>query len=216
MSVLASAIMADAAVFLNDASQSRFTNTALLPYLKRAYRELQLELHLNDFDTLREVTSSPIVVTAGVTTLTLPVDLIEPTFMTERLNGSSELYQEMRRVNNLPSRLASSSLLEWEWREEAINFVDATTSRQVKLRYLKSGDAITSANSLISIIDSDLYLAPMTAALAAKYIGENYDRGKELAEEAEANVDKIVRRNVKKKQGMPVRRRAFSRYLRRL
>ncbi len=134
--------------------------------------------------------------------------------MEERLLGSTDNYQEMNRADNLESRQQSDSLRNWEWREEAINFVGATTSRQIRLRYLKSGSTITSANSTISIIDAELYMTPRTAGLAAKYIGENYERGKELTEEADASVDQIIRRNVKKKQGMPVRRRSFSSYLR--
>lgn len=211
--VQVSTILADAAVFLNDPTQSRFTNTALFPYVKRAYRELQLLLHLNDFDTLREA-SAAIVVGIGSTSLTLPADLVEPNFLEERLNGSSDSYSPMFRADNLPNRQPVNSLIDWEWREEAINFVGALTARQVKINYLKSGDTIVSANSLVNIIDADLYLAPKTAGLAAKYIGENYERGRELESEAEANIDKVIRRNVKKKQSMPVRRLSFSSWLR--
>src|SRR3990167_4335126 len=98
MSVVVSSILADAAVFLNDASQSRFTNTSLLPYVKRAYRELQLQLHLNDFDTLREV-SSNFTISAGATVITgQPADLIEPIGLQERAASSSELFIPMYRV----------------------------------------------------------------------------------------------------------------------
>lgn len=198
---------------MNDPSQSRYTNTVLMPYLKRSWRLLQLRLHLNDASALRE-SSAAIVVTA-TQPLIQPVDLIEPIQLLERLNGSQDSYQLMDRTEFETDLQPTDRLRYWTWREDTIIVPTATTERQVKIRYLKSATAIGDVNSFVALIDADLYLAPMTASFAARYVGENFTRGHELKAEAESHLDEIIRRNVKKRQSMPSRRRSFSRWVRR-
>lgn len=215
MAVLVSAILDDAAVYLNDATKSRFTYAVLLPYVKRAHKQLQLELHLNDVSALLEVSALDTVLAGATVMTTQPTDLIEPSGMWERLLGSTDTLNPMTRKEFEPEEIAGASLTYWTWREQVITFIGATTDRQVKLRYLKSATAITNEASSVSVLDADLYLAPYTAGLAAKYIGENYERGQQLMNEAEINLNKVIRRNVKKRQGLTGRRKSFTTNLRR-
>jgi hypothetical protein len=215
MPITGGSVMDESAAFLNDPSKSRFTYAVMTPMLKRAWKELQLELHLNDVPVLFELTTS-ITVAIGNTSFggDLPSDIVEPIQLEERNDGSSDDYAPMERREYITVGPKSDSLLIWAWREEVIEFLGANTARDVRMRYLKSMTPVTDENTALPILDSDLYLAPKVASYVAKYIGENFERGRELDAEARSNVDKIIRRNIKKRQRMTARRRSFSRWLR--
>lgn len=210
MAITAQDALDSARTYLNDAGASIWTNTILLPYLKEAYRDLLISLYLNSIPVVREKTSAPISVNAGTLTLTLPADLLEPIKLKERLFGSSESYIPMSEKDFEPDVEQTESLRFWAWREEAINFVGATTKRDVLLFYWKTLTLPTAGTSTLGFLYSEIYLGPRTAGYAAGSVG-NPTLAKEAFDTSEIKLDKIIRANVKGQQALPTRRIPYRR-----
>lgn len=213
-----------ARVYLNDVGQQIWTDTALIPYLKEAYKDLMIQLWLNGIPVIREKTSTPIVVPASSTPviLTLPADLVEPIGLKERAQGSSEPWISMTETDFEPDTKPDVNLRYWAWREENINLVGATNNREVQLRYLKSLTIPTTTNSPLGFIFSEFFLGPQTAAYAAGSVG-NVSLAQELLfihgsptqmGIAGAKLDGIIRANVKGQQNLPARRIPYRRFAR--
>src|SRR5690606_2389933 len=98
----------------------------------------------------------------------------------------------------------------WTWREEQIYFLGATMDREIRIRYVKSLDALT-LGSTVAITNALTVLAARTAALAARHIGENPTRASELDADAAFNLDTFIVTSIRQNQGLPTRRRR-SRY----
>lgn len=206
--MVASDVMDEARkVYLNDTAASLYTNTALIPHLSAAYDELQQELEENGASQLKEI-STTISVTALAVTLTLPADFVAPIKLEERGVGET-VWTPMEELPWEPSTTQTSILRYWNYREDEVKFLGATVAREVKLFYWKSLTAITAAGTTVSIINSKRFLALRTSATAATFIGQNPILGDRLGREADEALGKIVNRNIRKQQGMPVRRRPF-------
>jgi len=217
---LASVALASARTYLNDVGSQIWTDAILLPYLKEAHKDLLLVLWLNGIPVVREK-SAVITVTALALTLTLPADLLEPIWLKERAVGETNAnWVPMTETEFEPDKLQDTTLKYWAWREEAINFVGATTDREVSLRYWKSIADIVTASSSLGFLLSEGFLGPQTAGYAAGSIGNV-----SLAEEllwvngasvgiAGARLDMIVRANVKGSQNLPARRIPYRRFSR--
>lgn len=66
----------------------------------------------------------------------LPSDCIYPTMVYERQTGTTNYFVALNQPQGgLMSRAQTSNLAEWEWRNGNINFVGATTNRDIRLRY---------------------------------------------------------------------------------
>src|SRR5438128_3118184 len=137
-----------ARVYLNDVNSQIWTNTVLIPYLKEAHKDLLLVLWLNGIPVLREK-SAIINVNANVITLTLPSDLLEPIWLKERAQSSSDDWIPVTETEFEPDLNKDTTLRYWAWREEAINFIGATTNREVLLRYWKSIATIVDSTSAL-------------------------------------------------------------------
>lgn len=201
-------------VFLNDPSKTRFTDTIMLPYVKRAHRELQLRYHNVGIALLDEI-SSVITVASGVLDLgaNQPSDLVEPRFMEERAAGETTFIDMIQKPWE-PDEAQTSHLRFWVWREELIQLVGATAAREVRLRYLKSLSAITSANSPLGVLNGLGYISARSAALAAKFNGQNLELGQSIDIEAGAFLSELLRRGTKTNQGYGTRRKSFRHRLR--
>lgn len=206
---------------LNDFNQSNFTNDVLTPYAQDAADEMQLELELNGILALEKITSTPIVIPkvsnfvpgqfVSMSSLSLlPSDMLEPQAIEERLSGSTDLFRDMVRRMWTPDILPTDSLRYWNYREEDIFFLGATTNRDIVIKYLKRLVVITDPSSTVSINNSQLYMITKIAALAARFVGENETRASELDAEALTYLNKVTRIGVKSKQGTRTRRRPFS------
>lgn len=206
----ASEALNSARTYLNDVGASLWTDAILLPYLKEAFRDLLIDLYLNGIPVIREKSSSPITVAIGALTLTLPSDFLEPIKLKERLSGSSETYIDMVEKAFEPDTDQTDNLRFWAYREEAINFVGATTARQILLFYWKTLTIPTAENSLLGFIYAEIYLGPKTAAYAAASVG-NITLAKEVSDIAEMKLDKVMRANIKGQQSLPVRRIPYRR-----
>ena len=175
-------------------------------------------LWLNGIPVIREK-SAAISVTALALTLTLPTDLLEPIWLKERAVGESDTnWIPMTEVEFEPDKLKDTTLKYWAWREEKINFVGATTNREVLLRYWKSIADIVDANSALGFLLAEVFLGPQCAGYAAGSVG-NLTLASELlwvngvsVGIAGARLDMIVRANIKGQQNLPARRIPYRRF----
>jgi hypothetical protein len=181
-----------------------------LPFAQDACDELQLELELNGALVLEKIDST-IVIPIGTTQFDtlLPTDMLEPQRLSERLSGSTDLFVNMTTRMWEPEILPTDSLRYWAFREGDIFTPGATTTRDVKIYYLKRMFNITTISDSISVNGSRQFLINRIAALAAKFIGQNESRSNELNLTASEMLNKLTRINAKSKQRTRTRRRPF-------
>lgn len=218
MSVTAAQPLAEAQVLLNDPSKINYTDAKLIPLMQKAYAELQTKMMLNGLPVMKEQTSAPIDVAANVAALSdgagLPSDLIYPIEVSERGDGSTGLFSEMTEQEWEPNLNPGPELLYWNWREEEIKFLPATTAREVRIRYMKGLTRITATSTVLGVNNSTTFLAARTAALAAWVIGRNQTHAATLQEDAKDALDDLIAVLAKRSQGLGIRRRV-SRFRRR-
>lgn len=205
----AGAIMDQAAAILNDASKELYTYTAQLPYIRSALRQYLIRLQDNGVPVLKEI-SATIDVAADATTITLPSSFILPIWVKERQDGTTDLFEDVDEVDDIPEMEQVDSILYWNWREEAITINPPRTAREVQLKYWKTLAEIVDQNTSITLLNCQEPLAFRTAALCARYIGENPSRAIELELVAKGIEDIVIGIEVKAKQSNPVRRKPYS------
>jgi hypothetical protein len=207
MAIPASDAIAEAQVLLNDPSGISYTTAKLLPVLNKAYRELQTKLQKAGQPTAKEVTDV-ITVTAGTTELAdggqLPGDLLYPINLYELINSE---YVKMIETSWEPFEDQTDRLRYWNWREDSIKLLGATSDRDVKIRYMKGLPSLTGPTSSILILNSLTFLAARTGAIAALVIGENPTRAGALDDDAKTAWEDLKMTQVKQRQSRPVRRR---------
>ena len=209
MSYTLASILPRAAARLNDYAQTSFTNASLLPYAQDAGDELQLALEKAGMLVLEKKNSSPIVVAINDITLTNPLDMLEPQLLKERLSGSSDLYTPMTRRMWTPDILPTDSLRYWDYREETLHFIGATSVRDVIIHYLKRAINITAITDSIAVNNSQQFMINRIAGLAARFIGENQARADVLDGIAGKCLEDLTGIGIKNKQGTRTRRRPF-------
>lgn len=203
----ASQVVVEAQGLLNDLSGTFYTFESLLPYLNKAYRELQDYYNLHGLKTTVDV-SALVAVPASTTQLTTPpADLLRPITLSERTPSSSEQFLEMDERSWEPDEVPTTRLRIWTWREESIWFLGATADRELRIRYVKSLGELTGVGSFVGIVNSKSALAARTAALGARYIGENPTRAEELDTETGRALDRLIVTAIRQSQGLPARRR---------
>lgn len=211
MAITASNILTGVKPLLNDPQGIIYTDTALLPLLKKAYRELQARLSRAGMGVAKEV-SSVVPVNAGVIALGdgsgLPSGLLYPIELKEGDRGASiQNFFPMGEATWEPTFEQTGELKVWAWREEEIKFTGATTNRDVSIRFMKGLTEISSGSTPVTIINSELFLESRTASIAAAVLGENYTRAQALDADAEKWYDVLVGTLVKRGQRIPTRRR---------
>jgi len=192
---------------LNDLPGTFYTFDALLPYLNKAYRELQDYYNLHGLKTTVDVSALIIVPANTEVLLNVPADLLRPITLSERTVGSREQFVELDERSWEPDEVPTTHLRIWVWREETIFFRGATADRELRIRYVKSLSALNGAASIIGITNSKSALAARTAALGARYIGENPTRADELDSETGRALDRLIVTAIRQNQGLPTRRR---------
>lgn len=194
---------------LNDPYGNTYTNTKCLPYLKRAYEELQSTFHVNEVPALLK-RSVPILVTAGATTVTLPTNLILPIWLEERPSGGSDLdWIPMIPKMWEPNVAQSQYLVYWVWRESTIHLLGATADREVRIHFLKSLSDINDQNSDIAVTNANSFLAAKAASLIARIIKRDRQLAEDLNLEAGAAINRLIALATKGAQLLPVRRMSF-------
>ena len=203
-------ILESAASSLNDTSQYTWTEDALLPYLRLAWKELLLRSKERGLAATQEVSAALQIIVGDVSiTRTDITDLGRPVEVFERLYGSSDDYVKMEEINwESPGPDPSVELLYWCWREGEIKLIGATTVRDVKIRYIKNDIPISSKDTVVPIPfeDAELSLSYRTAGLAAGLSGGNLERANELNITAKAHQDSFFNIQIKDKQSVKVAR----------
>lgn len=216
MSITAADALDSARVYLNDVGKQIWTDVVLLPYLKEAYRDLLLELELQQIPILRSK-STATTVNIGDTTVTLPSDFVLPIKLTEKSFGSSDAPTPMVECDFEPAVDATDTLRYWAFRNGVIDLVGSTTKRSVYL-YYESGPTIpTAAGSSLGITNAEIFLGPQTAGYAAGSVGNRslavellFIKSTQLGI-AGGKLESIIRANVKNQQNLPARRIPYHR-----
>lgn len=216
--VLASSIMDSAAALMNDAAKSDYTYVAQLPYLKIALKELREFLQLNNFPVTNETSSSPISLgsgsnSIGFTTIpALPPDLVEIQQMWQSPYGT-ENWTPVDKKEFIPHYYAgveSNYITIWAWVDNSVKFPTINADVDIKFDYIKALFTNTvDENTVIGVINSDLFLIYRVAGLCAQYIGENPERATELNGMAGLSQSNILGIDSKSKQVIMTRRRPF-------
>lgn len=206
---LASTVMAEVAALMNDTGQRLYTNSVILPYLKSAWNGLQLELMSNGIPVSKEI-SLVTQVLANSDSITPPSDFLQPIRLEERPSGSSDVFVEVEEKQEIP-QVSSERILYWNWREEVVYINPPSTNREIRLTYWKSLNPLNDQNSNLNVANSLEYLAYRTAALCARYVGENPSRAQALDAEAFRSLQLLINLEVRKLQSFPVRPRGYGR-----
>lgn len=214
MSYIASVVLTEAAeVYLNDSSRAHYTNSVLLPYLKAAYKDLQLELFLNGMVILEEVSASltlPALSTSMSTAGILPADFIQPVTVFERPSTDHQWSDPLDQRDWEDNADAADYVYlgHYAWREQDIKFRGCNVETLILLRYRKELSAITSENSTIILSNSQPYLSARTAFYASGFGGGNALRAEAISRIAEVALKKLTQSQVRETQ-LPVRRKPY-------
>lgn len=212
MSLIVSEVLTEVkSVYLNDSAGKTWTNAKLLPYVKKAYSDLQRKLLKKGFVDLDEI-SAVLSVPANTVSMSaasiLPSDFVQPIDLEERLD-SSDSWHSMNQVDWEPSDNLPHDWLEcWIFREGDIKFRGADRALQVKLKYRKSLSDIADENSLIPLTNAKDFLSARTGMLAAGFGGANLTRATALGTLADEAFDEISLIKVKDNQ-VVIRRKPY-------
>lgn len=197
-----------ASVYMNDPSKITWTDAIMLPKLQAAWDDLQLQMLAVGARVYDEEVASPITVTALATTLSSPPsDMIWPVAMFER--GVGELDKDwipMRQELWEDDDVQGPHLERWVYREDSVQFMGATTTRQIKLRYRKFLNPVVDGTSNIAILLANNFLAPRTAALLSGFSGANQTRAAACNAEADEALDKLKAIYIRQRQATPAYR----------
>lgn len=208
--MLASEVMDQALVYLNDMSQTLYTYTVQIPYLRTASENLEKELATVGIQ-IQRAESSVITVTAGNTTLTPPSDFFLPIELKERNVGENEnQWTPMDEKVVLPLREPINYIEYWAFISNQVKVMECTVDKEIHMRYIRTLTAITAQSSLIDTPATKNYLSARTAELCARYIGMNESHANSIASrEVEPARDALIRDYVLNGQGNRGRRLPF-------
>lgn len=208
------------AALMNDPAKTDYTYINQLPYLNMAIDELVESLEESNSSPTNQ-TSPIIVVPVGSNKITpvenvtpphYPIDLVEVQGVTERLSGSSDSFLTLGRRDFVQVYPANNSLLYWCWEDQQIKFNPngALTIRDVQILYVRQAIvSATNETTIIGTINARSYLGYKTAALCARFIGENPTRADELDKHATNALERLDSVNNKGRQATSTRHRPF-------
>jgi hypothetical protein len=203
---------------INDAAGSVFNDATLMPLLNSAYRALQRELAEAGVSVLVSQVDLDLPLTSGLTTTEfsdistpqLPTDLVVPHQVWEQQSGSSDLFVPMEKiVSGLPNLQPGSFLRMWEWREDTIQLLGATSEVTVRLRYEKVLPQLVLGTDPILIRASNDALAYATAAVAARARGARA-LAADMHSTAMGATEKLIERYIRPEQFKARRRKPYS------
>jgi hypothetical protein len=192
------------------------TDAVLLPVANKAYRKIQRRMKGAGSPTFQKDVVLVPSMAIGQTSLDdasnpqLPIDFIAPREIWEKQSGQSFFGQlPMKRVDYLPSWQQSTYNGCYTWQNEAIQFVGATSSLDIRLDYIAGYPALSDGTSPILIRDAADAIASQTAYLitnarspeAAGVFGQMY----------EADMIELLNVQTHARQYKPARRMPFNR-----
>ena len=138
----------------------------------------------------------------------LPTDLLVPVRIWERQTGSTEWWRAMSEcLDGLPSRPQSSRLGSWEWRQDALYFIGATQSNDLRLRYKSNSATLATPNDQLLFRGATGTVAYKT--LQTFLISKNPDAANLAGAEATLRCGQLTTRNSRMKQRVPVTRISY-------
>jgi hypothetical protein len=147
---------------------------------------------------------------------TLPNDMLYPVKLWERTNGSNDYFFPMRQPTfGLPSRYQAISFIDWEWREDAIWLLGATTVRDVRMRYYAAfpqffSEDLDFTTTFVPIMDS---LDAIAYKCAVKYATMLGSPGlEELRLDAKDAMFQLKNANTRRMQSMDFERQPYTHY----
>lgn len=179
--MFASEVMDEAAALLNDQAKANFTYVNMLPFVRKASNELTNKLARNGISVLKQE-SAVSTLASGVSTFPIPADMFLPLIMLETDSSGINLYSQMDERWPLPEEPAGSELNYWSYYDLQLkvgpaNGVGATTARKVKLEYTRTLTSLTASGTVVEISQAITFLAERTAALVARFVGEDPIKG---------------------------------------
>ena len=213
MAVLASQLLSETKILLNDKDGIIYTTAKLLPLLQKAYRELQQKMRKAGMDVTRESTDI-IDIPANLSVLVdgdgyMPDDLVFPLEIHERENEDGD-FIELQKAQWVPVDSLESDQTNtvgiWVWREGEIKLNPVNNSRQLLIRYHKSLPILTSDTTPVQVKGAETFLVSRCGAIAAMVIGENTSRADSLNTDAKEGWEDLKTTRVTAGQATPVRR----------
>lgn len=212
-SITTADVFGEARALLNDVANAKYTDTVQLPYLKRAYEDLQQEFILNEINTVINI-SNPTTIPAGTGFLDLS-DESEIIHVEEKGPADTE-YTDMFPVNWLPAVQGGPFLVYYSWigidtnaapSAYQLRFIPATQDRVIRVYSFKQLADPAIGHTLLH--NAKPYLAARTAFYVCTYIDQDYNRAKTLDADASRALDKIIRIAVKSQQAITTRQRGY-------
>lgn len=181
-----------ARALVNDIAGNTYSDQFLLPFAQMAYRRINKALaniksatYIQDNYQLivpavaaQDPSVQVIVNDSTAPPNQLPVDLLVPLKVWERLDGSTDDFQEMTDLTDeggLPSMPQGEQLIYWEWRMDGLCFIGATENTQIRIRYQAIPRDVTGPLASVLLRDGQNAMALLTAA------GASFSRGSPLA-----------------------------------
>lgn len=217
-----SEIITAVAGLMNDLPlQTKYTNSAVLPYLNMALDELQELFELNEIPVTYE-TSAAIRIPAGVkrlghdTTPAFSSDLIEIRQLWESSPGL-EQWVPITKRDTLPHYLQNNTLISqflfWSLEQGRVRFIAANAPIDVKIDYtasmFKTPILIKDINVNLPFTNIKTYLEYKTGALCAMFIAENETRAVALDSLTGTALSRALGIPLKGMQSIITRRRPF-------
>jgi hypothetical protein len=203
---------------INDPAGSVFNDATLMPLLNSAYRALQRELAESGVSVLVSQVDLDLSLSNGLTstelsdtsTPQLPTDLMVPHQLWEQQSGSCNLFVSMEKiVGGLPNLQPGSFLRMWEWREDTIQLLGATSEVTARLRYEKVLPQLVLGTDPILIRAASDALAYATAAVAARARGARA-LAADMQTTAMEATEKLIERYIRPEQFKGRRRKPYS------
>ncbi|MGB9334107.1 MAG: hypothetical protein WCB14_03790 [Candidatus Acidiferrales bacterium] len=202
---------------INDAAGSVFNDATLMPLLNSAYRALQRELAEAGVSVLVSQVDLDLSLTSGLTTTELsdpstpqrPTDLMVPPQLWEQQTNSGDLFVPLEKiVGGLPNLQPGTFLRMWEWREDTIQLLGATSDVTVRIRYEKVLPQLVLGTDPILIRASNDALAYATAAVAARARGARA-LAADMQSTAMEATQKLIERYIRPEQFKARRRKPY-------
>jgi hypothetical protein len=214
--ITAGTVMDGARALLNDAADSQYTNTYLLPYLKTAFRELREYLSesnipvTNKTDTVLSIPANTSII-SFVTVPPLPQDLVEIQAVWSRINNTDPWFP-LTPKDFIPPQLEGidySDFIYYAWGDNKLHLLPCNQIMDLKLQYIQQLTEPADENSTLGIINGQTFLEYRVASLAARYMMVDPERAEDLDANAQASLDRTVNIENKSRQSIYTRRRPF-------
>lgn len=208
-----STVIAESQAILGDPSGTLYTSAKVIPYVGIAWREFQNRLIAAGRMPSIQRVSPFVTITAGTLEFpdaSIPTDFLYPINLREKAVGSSDTPIPMSHKAWNPLRIASDILQNWQWQNERIVFLGATTDRSVQMDYAGSL-VVIAADPAVTLprVDVRQFLSFRAAGLVAEFIAKNKTLAAEMNTNASFALRDLMGSQVMSLQGVSFRKRPY-------